>query len=245
MALHFGLPCGTCSRAREKHCHPIFETIFVHLNNFVIANTSSGSHGYEALTFRKYRRFAVRLLVICWELQISPRIENLNRSWLWGVLVQLVSELNLPDFTGWFGRYIEQLSMHACMGHNETNRHHYSPQEGFLTSWRQFATTVIHTCLGRSSQLVVDFLCNSRRSGLPSDFVRMANLLKSHADRLHINMEKDISFARKSKDALGHQTTSASPLIAEFSPFQHSEQQCNIDGYRLLASPLPGVTTTA
>ena len=73
---------------------------------------------------------------------------------------------------------------------------------------------------------------------------RMASMLQVHAEALDITLQKDVSFSRKSKHAIGLQTISAPPLVPEFSHFHHSEQQCNIDGYRLLASPFPGDATT-
>ena len=43
---------------------------------------------------------------------------------------------------------------------------------------------------------------------------------------------------------IGTSNNISKQLVPEFSHFHFSEQQCNIDGYRLLASPLPGDTTT-
>lgn len=59
-------------------------------------------------------RFAIKVLMVCWELNIVVSIENPERSWLWAVLTKLVLEQNNQPFTLWFNT-LDRISFHACM----------------------------------------------------------------------------------------------------------------------------------
>ena len=99
MSIHLGLPCGTCSRARERALPSnLKRAIFEHRNSYGIIQTFSASIGSKAQTDFKVEnanelyRFAVQILFLCPQLNIIPSIENPTRSWLWGVLALLVLE---------------------------------------------------------------------------------------------------------------------------------------------------------
>ena len=252
MSIHLGLPCGTCSRAREKalpaHLRDKFDAPqplrdaenplgFPWLQGSDLAKTTSANALY---------RFAVRLLFICWKLHISPSIENPTRSWLWAVLSYLVEEFGVADFTNWFST-LHKTSFHACMHGSQRNK-----QTSLLAPTGLY-DELEAACDGQHYHLPWEIKPSGRRLAFatadeaayaPLLCSRMAGMLQLHADRLKISLQKDVSFSRKSKHAVGLQTTSSKPLVPEFSHFHHSEQQCNIDGYRLLASPLPGDITT-
>ena len=190
-------------------------------------------------------RFAVQLLLICWKLSISPSIENPTRSWLWGVLALLVEELGIDSFTWWFSS-LRKTSFHACMHGSQRNK-----QTSILAPPGLF-DDLEATCDGQHPHLPWEIkpagrglaFATADEAAYPALLCsRMAKLLQNHAESLNISLVTDISFSKQSKHALGQQTTSAKPLVPEFSHFHFSEKQCNIDGYRLLASPLPGDTT--
>ena len=251
MSIHLGLPCGTCSRAREKALpahlrdkynapQPLRDSEnllgFPRLQGSDLAKTTSANALY---------RFAVRLLFICWKLQISPSIENPTRSWLWALLVLLVEELGVTDFTHWFLR-LHKTSFHACM-HGSRNK-----QTSLLAPTGLY-DRLEATCDGQHYHLPWEIRPSGRGLAFatadeaaypPLLCSRMASMLQVLAETLNITLQKEVSFSRKSKHAMGLQTVSAPPLVPEFSHFHHSEQQCNIDGYRLLASPFPGDVTT-
>ena len=127
MSTHLGLPCGTCSRARERALpanlrgkyrapQPLRDEAnllgFPWLKGADLAKVQSANCLY---------RFAVRLLLVCWELQIIPSIENPTRSWLWAVLLKLVVETNNHDFIVWF-KALHKTTFHACMHGSQRNK---------------------------------------------------------------------------------------------------------------------------
>lgn len=253
MSIHLGLPCGTCSRAREKALpahlrdkynapQPLRDSEnllgFQWLQGSDLAKTTSANALY---------RFAVRLLFICWKLQISPSIENPTRSWLWALLVLLVEELGVTDFTHWFLK-LHKTSFHACRMHGSQRNKQTS-----LLAPTGLYDRLEATCDGQHYHLPWEIRPSGRGLAFatadeaaypPLLCSRMASMLQVLAETLNITLQKEVSFSRKSKHAMGLQTVSAPPLVPEFSHFHHSEQQCNIDGYRLLASPFPGDVTT-
>ena len=158
-------------------------------------------------------------------------------SWLWKQTITILSCGSR--------RCTRLHSMRACMDPNATSRHLCWHQMGFTTTLKLPVTITTHTCRGRSSRLDVDYpsLLQMRRP-IQHFCSRMTSLLKTQAEQRHIALGKDISATRQSKHALGVQTVSAKPLVPEFSTFYHSDTICNIDGYKLLASPLPGDTKT-
>ena len=252
MSLHFGLPCGTCSRAREKQLpahlrdrynapRPLRDS-----DNLLGFPWLRGADWDKSQSANALYRFAVRLLLICWKLSISPSIENPTRSWLWGVLALLVEELQIDSFTQWFSR-LHKTSFHACMHGSQRSK-----QTAILAPPGLF-DDLEATCDGQHTHLPWEIkpagrglaFATADEAAYPALLCsRMAKLLQKHAESLNISLETNLSFSKQSKHALGHQTTSAKQLVPEFSHFHFSEQQCNIEGYRLLASPLPGDTTT-
>ena len=252
MSLHFGLPCGTCSRAREKQLpahrrdsynapRPLRDA-----DNLLGFPWLRGADRDKTQSANTLYRFAVQLLLICWKLSISPSIENPTRSWLWGVLALLVEELGIDSFTRWFSR-LHKTSFHACMHGSQSNK-----QTSILAPPGLF-DDLEASCDGQHPHLPWEIkpagrglaFATADEAAYPALLCsRMAKLLQKHAESLNISLETNISFSKQSKHALGHQTTAARQLVPEFSHFHFSEQQCNIEGYRLLASPLPGDTTT-
>ena len=121
--IHMGLPCGTCSRARER---PI-ATRLRHqgapqprplrgpdaLLSLPDLDPDSVSAQRVASANQLYA-FAIEVLRFCHRAGCIVSIENPERSWLWAVLTQLaLATLDRP-FIQWFGR-LAPVAFSACM----------------------------------------------------------------------------------------------------------------------------------
>ena len=91
-AIHLGLPCGTCSRARDK---PLSAHLKAHFhdppplrdaNNLLGYPNLSGTQALKVQTANDLYKCGVRILYICFKNGLKVPIENPERSWLWGVL---------------------------------------------------------------------------------------------------------------------------------------------------------------
>ena len=158
------------------------------------------------------------------------------------MLALLVAELKIDSFTQWFSR-LQKTSFHACMHGSQRNK-----QTSILAPPGLF-DDLEAPCDGQHTHLPWEIkpagrglaFATADEAAYPVLLCsRMARLLQKHAESLNIALETNLSFTKQSK----HQTISAKHLVPEFSRSHFSEQQCNIDGHRLLASPLPGDTTT-
>ena len=123
---HMGLPCGTCSRAREK-------ALPKHLSHFGAPQPLRdgifplGLPGLSGLNKQKVEAanclyvFAIQILQVCYERGITISIENPERSWLWTILTQLVLQTHDSNFIRWFGA-LEKVSFHSCMHGGSRNK---------------------------------------------------------------------------------------------------------------------------
>lgn len=118
---HFGLPCGTCSRAREipvsKRLKAAGAPEPAPLRNFEHLLGVPGLKGSDLLRVESANRIyknAVLLLFECFILQIHVILENPSRSWLWAVLAKLVKEFNNTDFSNWYFSFYD-VDFDACM----------------------------------------------------------------------------------------------------------------------------------
>ena len=120
-AVHFGLPCGTCSRARERPVAkrlratgaPSPRPLRDHNHLFGLPDLSPREQEQIDAANLLYRT-AVSLLVVCFHLQCIVSIENPRRSWLWQILAVLVKQHSDVEFRAW---YFAMVAVHfdACM----------------------------------------------------------------------------------------------------------------------------------
>ena len=121
---HFGLPCGTCSRARDL---PVKRTLRMQgapepkpLRSGDEPLGLQGLSSQEAKRVElanKVYRTAVAALMECYLLGVSVSIENPERSWIWSVLAALVKETGHCDFSNWYHGLVN-VNFDACMhGH--------------------------------------------------------------------------------------------------------------------------------
>ena len=108
-AVHFGLMCGTCSRAREKSLAlPLRqqgapEPVPLRDAQHLMGRPHLKPH--DKLKVQKANqiyRHAISLLMICFELGCIVSIENPARSWLWPLLAMLVKETQHTEFIRWY-----------------------------------------------------------------------------------------------------------------------------------------------
>ena len=122
---HFGLPCGTCSRAREKALSAELRD-----QGAPEPRPLRAAHalmGLDGLTDAETRRVeaanlvyqnAVVLLYILFQIQAIESLENPERSWLWALLAFLIKQRGDNKFSDWyFG--MEDVTFDACM-HGES-----------------------------------------------------------------------------------------------------------------------------
>ena len=118
---HFGLPCGTCSRAREKALsEELREQGAPEPRPLRAAHALMGLDG---LTVAEKQRVeaanlifqnAVVLLYILFQIQAIVSLENPERSWLWALLAFLIKQRGHDKFSDWyFG--MDDVTFDACM----------------------------------------------------------------------------------------------------------------------------------
>ena len=142
--IHLGLPCGTCSRAREKpmplkfggHMGPPPLRDADHLLG--LPNLKEVDQLKVDLANKLYK-CAVRILEVCTALGCMLSIENPARSWLWPLLALLVKATHNADFINWFSD-LESVYFDACAhGSAGTRGPNYLQHVVYLQHWRPAA----------------------------------------------------------------------------------------------------------
>ena len=247
-AVHFGLPCGTCSRARDKalpkHLRdrfgappPLRDAEFLmgfpHLTGVNLQKVTQANRLYAN---------AVIFLHACFRLGIRVCIENPQRSWLWGILLALVREQNDPAFLHCFAHLVK-VDFHSCIhGSQRAKKTRFLASKGLYDS-------LAGECPGDHEHL--PWTIEQTGSGLrfaTADEAqypqllcsRMAQCLTASATTLGHNVVQQPSTSQQTRHSLGNQTVKAKPLICEFERFVHSDVPLTTEGHKLLASPLPG-----
>eukprot|EP00435_Cladocopium_sp_Y103_P010656 s993_g2.t1 len=120
-AVHFGLMCGTCSRARERslsaHLRRQGAPEPVPLRDETHLFGKPNLKPFDQLKVDKANTIyknAIRLLQMCCELNCIVSIENPARSWLWPLLAQLVKQTNNSEFIAWYFSLVSTM-FDACM----------------------------------------------------------------------------------------------------------------------------------
>lgn len=119
-AVHFGLPCGTCSRARDKALPKNLQDQFdappplKSAEHLMGLPGLTGTNRIKVMQANKLYFNAVVFLHACFLLGIKVCIENPQRSWLWGVLMILVKEYNDDAFLQWYAALVN-VDFHSCV----------------------------------------------------------------------------------------------------------------------------------
>ena len=120
-AVHFRLPCGTCSRAREL---PVAQKLrdqgapqppplrdADHLFGF--DNLRPTDQVRVQLANEIYRT-AVAIMECCFRVNALVVLENRTRSWLWAILAALVKQSSNKAFIDWYFQ-MHNVDFSACM----------------------------------------------------------------------------------------------------------------------------------
>ena len=118
---HMGLPCGTCSRARER---PVQSALrLAGAPNPRPLRSAEHFFGLPGLTPSESARVtganevyitAEILMYHCFLLEAFISLENPERSWLWALLAVLVKQRNDAAYNEWFFN-LTDVSFDACM----------------------------------------------------------------------------------------------------------------------------------
>ena len=248
-AIHLGLPCGTCSRARERPLPQHLKDQFSdppplrdaqHLLGFPHL---TGTQATKVQTANDLYRWGVKLLYMCYLHNIKVSIENPERSWLWGVLALLVKQYEDPAFLEWYEQ-LDRVTFHMCMhGGKRAKNTRLLASQGLYTAlagpcdgqhehepWR---ITKVGTSLQYDTATEAEY---------PVLFCkRMADLL---AESVQLPQPPYSSTnTRTSRRILGHHTKQAPPLVPEFSEIVEMNAEPTQANHPCLASQLQGQTT--
>ena len=251
-AVHMGLPCGTCSRARDKQLPRKFRGSFTDPPPLRSAEYLMGLPGLSGINLTKVRQAnqlyknAVAFLYICYTLDVLVSVENPQRSWLWGVLMQLVLQYNNQAFLQWYTSLV-QVDFHACIHGSKRAK------KTRLLASAHLYESLAGECKGDHEHLPWSIEQHGRglkyataeEAQYPTLLCqRMAQCLVDCATHRGLKLVSLPTAAQRTRHALGHQTIKAKPLVPEFQRFIHSEVELSQPGHKLLASPLPGGSDT-
>ena len=120
-AVHLGLPCGTCSRAREL---PVAQKLLAQgapqppplrdADHLFGLDNSRQSDQVRAQLANEIYRTAVAILESCFKVNAFVILENPTRSWLWAILVALVKQSQNQAFKDWYFQ-MHNVDFSACM----------------------------------------------------------------------------------------------------------------------------------
>ena len=252
LAVHLGLPCGTCSRAREKplpahlqqsHSDPKPLRNAQHLLGFP---DLSGADRLKVEQANKLYQFGVNVLRLCFELGILVSVENPLRSWLWGILTSFVLQTGDQQFIQWFAA-LKRVDFHACMhGSERDKRTRLLASPGLYDSLAvECDKTHSHKpwyVAARGRQLEFATALEAEYPRLLCQ--RMAHSMVQAAQDAMIALGPALTSAQQARHAWGTQTSRSKPLFCQFKQFVHLEKAVNEPSHVLLASPTTGVQST-
>ena len=242
--VHYGLPCGTCSRARERplpsklgHSGPPPLRDAEHLHGFP---SLTGENAAKVQQANKLYHKALHLMWLCYKHGTLVSIENPARSWLWPLLASMVRAFGDDGFTQWFAN-LESVYFDACAHGSSRDK------RTKLLATRDLFTVLGCDCPGNHSHAswvpyasngTVVFPTASEAEYPPLLCSRMADAVQI-AVKQHYNL--DPSMLPRLKDLLKMKLASQSlrhpPLIPEYKQFVHSEVTLDVESHKLLAAP--------
>ena len=252
ISAHLGLPCGTCSRARDRPLPKELRSQFQSppplrdVDNLMGFPYLTGIHKAKVDAANELYRFAVVILKKCFILGISVSIENPQRSWIWAILLDLVRQQHDPAFLEWYAA-LEKVDFHSCMhGGRRPKKTRLLASPGLYTSLAQECDNS-HKHLPSGVQQQGDSLSFSTTEEAEYPHLlckRMAECLVDYATLRGIPLSPIQSSSQRAGNAWRSQTSNSKPLISEFRDFVYPTEAMNTPGYRLLASPSTGAAIT-
>ena len=142
--VHVGLPCGTCSRARDKPLakslvlagapqpRPLRDELFL----FGLPDLTPAEQHRVTMANAVYENAEV-IIFQCFICDSFISLENPERSWLWAILAFLVKKRNNAKYTDWYFKLVHTNFDACCHGalHPKATRlkaspHLFEPLEG-------------------------------------------------------------------------------------------------------------------
>jgi len=252
LGIHLGLPCGTCSRAREKplpkhlqqgHSDPQSLRSAEFLLGFP---NLSGADKLKVEQANKLYSFGVAVLRLCYEMGLLVSIENPLRSWLWGILTMLVLQTGDEGFIQWFAK-LTRVDFHACMHGSERDK-----RTRLLASSGLYDTLALE-CDRNHVHKPWYVVAKGRHlefaTALEAEYPqllcqRMAQCLVYAAQAANVELGPALTSAQHARHAWGAQTSRSKPLFCQFKSFAHLETATDSPSHVLLASPLTGAQST-
>lgn len=243
--IHMGLPCGTCSRAREKplprHLSHMKPPRPLRSQDHLMGLNDLNS--YDKIKVEKSNalyKFAVWILLFCFRHSVIVSVENPVRSWLWQILAKLVKEQNDEAFASWYAAL--QATVFAACQHGGAR----DKRTKLLATPNTFTVLEAECKKDHKHASWQPFLSNSRlefptaqEAEYPTLLCdRMAQCVVQHLQKQGKRWAIDASLQTLLKRQVGIQTVKTPQLIAEFSHFAHLEKQCQQDDHKLIAAPL-------
>ena len=252
LSLHLGLPCGTCSRARE---HQLPSHLRAHHSApppLRSAEHLMGLPGLSSANLTKVRsanelyHFACRILLLCFTKSILVSVENPTRSWLWGILAMLDASYQHQEFTQWFAA-LSRVDFHACMHGSERNK-----ATRLLASPGLYDELAIECSNDHSHKPWFVVSTGSKlefATALEADYprllcTRMAFCLRRAAQARNLLLGPNLSSSQTARQAWGIQVSKSKPLIPDFKSFHYSDSELSQPGFKLLATPPSGANQT-
>ena len=244
-SVHFGLPCGTCSRARELPVSPKLRAQGApqppplrdadHLMG--LENLRQTDQLRVRLANEIYRT-AVAILECCFRVKALVTLENPTRSWLWAILAMLVKQSSNKAFIDWYFQ-MHNVDFAACMHGGERPK-----ATRLRTSCRQLLQ-LSKECDNRHAhkQWTITLGANSWNFATASEAEypallskRIATILASLAPANSLTYTEKF-FRLNSLFLVGKQTTAHQQMIPEFKTIQQLPQAPVGDGFRILERP--------
>ena len=242
--IHLGLPCGTCSRAREK---PMPKSMGGHMGPQPLRNADNllglphlcvADLTKVTLANQLYRA-AIVILQLCFVLGCLVSIENPGRSWLWPLLALLVHETQDQPFIQWFSK-LEAVYFDACAHGSSRDK-----RTKLLATSDLFSTLAID-CSGdhkhaswqpfRGEHGVV-FPTAMEAEYPPLLCNRMAECVRQSAAHMGVFPSLQPRLKELLNLNLGHQTLRHEPLIPEYATVFQTDAPVQHESHKLLSAP--------
>ena len=215
ISAHLGLPCGTCSRARERPLPKELRSQFQvppplrDVDNLMGFPCLTGIHKAKVDAANALYRFAVVILKKCFILGISVSIENPQRSWIWAILLDLVRRQHDPAFLEWYAAF-EKVDFHSCMhGGRRPKKTRLLASPGLYTSLAQECdNSHKHLPWGVQQQGDSFTFSTAEEAEYPHLLCkRMAECLVDYAASRGISLSPLQSSSQRARNAWGSQTS--------------------------------------
>ena len=243
--MHLGLPCGTCSRAREK---PLPQAL-AHMRAPKPLRSETCLMGLGNLSsFDKQKvekandlyRFAVWIFQFCFQFSVLVSIENPVRSWLWQILAMLVKQCRDGAFSKWYAN-LQSVVFAACQHGGTRDKRTKLLATPEIFSQLEAECDGSHTRASWKPVLIDNQLQfptaqEAEYATLLCD--RMTQCVVEHLQKQGLKWTVDASLQTLLKRQIGVQTVKTPQLIAEYSHFVHLDKQCNQDDHKLIAAPI-------